>query len=305
MILIITHKDDFTADFVIEKLNKRGLEYYRFNCEDIDTKGYSFKLGEVDKIQINGLSKIDSVWFRRTKLPILTTENYGENLFLLNDYDSLLSNIYHLVSPQKWMSHPKYVYEAENKLYQLKTASTLGLKIPDTIVSNQKKEVKKFITNHNHKVIIKPLSQGRITEKNKITNIFTNIMSKEVISNIDKYDLTPAIIQPYIEKEYEIRTTIVNGKIFSVKIESQINEMTKIDWRKEKIKTIPYDLPKDINKKLIHLLKRLGLNFGAIDIIKTPSGEYYFLEINPNGQWAWIEFDTGFPIADEIINFLK
>lgn len=60
MIFIITHKDDFTVDFVIEKLNQRNINYYRFNCEDIDKKGYSFKFGNTNEFSINNISNIDS-----------------------------------------------------------------------------------------------------------------------------------------------------------------------------------------------------------------------------------------------------
>jgi glutathione synthase/RimK-type ligase-like ATP-grasp enzyme len=305
MIFIITHKDDFTTDFVVEKLNKLGIDYYRFNCEDIDEKGYSFKLGENPSFDINSITNIDTVWFRRTKLPHLKTNSEGEELFLLNEYGSLLSNLYHLLSPKKWLSHPKYVYEAENKLYQLKVAKRIGFNIPETIVTNRNIVLKEFISHHKNRVIIKPLSQGRIIEGEKVKNIFTNILDDKFIKNIDKYSLTPSIIQPYIEKEYELRVTVVNNKVFSAKIDSQTNENAKIDWRKEKIKSVSYDLPSKIAKKCVLLRNELNLHFGAIDLIKTKNGEYVFLEINPNGQWAWIEFDTGLPISDEIIKFLN
>jgi len=116
--------------------------------------------------------------------------------------------------------------------------------------------------------------------------------------------LTPSIFQEYIEKDYELRITVVGERVFSAKVESQHNEKTKIDWRKEKLKFTEYKLPDAISKKCVLLLKTLDLNFGAIDLIKTKSGEYIFLEINPNGQWAWIEFDTKLEISEAIISFL-
>lgn len=304
MIFIITHKNDFTTDFVIEKLNKQGIDYYRFNCEDIDNKSYSFQIGQSNSFDINSVTHIDSVWFRRTKLPNLETISSGEKLFLLNEYDSLLSNLYHLLSPEKWLSQPKYVYEAENKLYQLKLSKKVGFNIPETLVSNSKELVKDFISHHKNKVIIKPLSQGRIIEGETVRNIFTNILDDTYVKNIDEYSLTPSILQPYIEKDYEVRVTVVGEKVFSAKIDSQTNANAKIDWRKEKIKSVSYNLPNDISQKCVLLVKELNLQFGAIDLIKTKNGNYVFLEINPNGQWAWIEFDTGLPISDEIIKFL-
>jgi glutathione synthase/RimK-type ligase-like ATP-grasp enzyme len=67
----------------------------------------------------------------------------------------------------------------------------------------------------------------------------------------------------------------------------------------------PHNLPDEISKKVINLVHRLGLNFGAIDIILTPDQRYVFLEVNPNGQWGWVEDLTGLPISDAIIDLLS
>lgn len=304
MIFIITHKNDYTVDFVIEKLNKRNISYYRFNCEDIDKKGYSFKFGSSNEISINNIKKTDSIWFRRTKLPEIKGSSDSEKLFILNDYDTLLSNLYHLIETDKWMSRPKDVYDAENKLLQLKIAQEIKFIIPETIVTSSKEDLRRFLKTHNNRVIIKPINQGRINEIGGFKNIFTNILSLEHIENLEQYDLTPSIFQTYIEKDYEIRVTVVDGQVFSAKVESQENEKTKIDWRKEKLKFIEYKLPDDISKKCLLLVEKLNLNFGAIDLIKSKNGDYVFLEINPNGQWAWIEFDTNLAISEAIISFL-
>lgn len=306
MILIITHKLDYTADFVIDKLNQLNIEYYRFNCEDVDKSNYNFKIdSNKTNFSLHGFEVIDSVWFRRTKLPDLEIENNAEKLYLLNDYDTLLENMYHLLPTKKWLSFPPNVYRAENKLLQLQIASNLGFIIPSTIVTNSKDELIEFSKNHYTSLIIKPINQGRIKYKGEIKNIFTNKIEKKHIESINDFSLTPAIIQNYIEKALELRITVVNDNVFAAKVESQNNEQTKIDWRKEKLKFQNYALPKEIEQKCIELLKRLDISFGAIDMIKTPAGEYVFLEINPNGQWAWIELDTGLKISDAIIKFLN
>ncbi|WP_345005774.1 hypothetical protein [Snuella lapsa] len=111
------------------------------------------------------------------------------------------------------------------------------------------------------------------------------------------------IFQNEISKEYELRVTVVNGKIFAAKIDSQSNDNTKLDWRKGRLKFSRYRLPQHIEEMCLRITSKLNLNFGAIDLIKTKNN-YVFLEINPNGQWVWIENDTGLNISDEIINFL-
>ena len=307
MIFIITHKEDFTADYIVDKLNAASIEYHRFNCEDIQSNGYEFQIGEKTTTLISKISKIDSVWFRRTKLPNLNidTLSEAERHHLLSEYDALLSNIYHLIDARRWMSIPNNVYLAENKLLQLKMATQLGFETPETLVTSDKNSLKSFAIKHDHDLIIKPLDQGRINDANGIKNIFTNQLKKEHLDNIDEFTLTPSIFQPRIRKEFELRITVIGDKVFVAKVDSQIKEETKVDWRKQKLKFIKYDLPPDISYKCVELVKNLGLSFGAIDMIKSKNGEFVFLEINPNGQWAWIEFDTGLAISDEIINFLN
>lgn len=113
----------------------------------------------------------------------------------------------------------------------------------------------------------------------------------------------PVIIQSYIQKEFELRVTVVKDKVFACAIYSQSSERTREDWRRYDIPNTPhkiYKLPKQIEQKCVDIVKKLGLEFGCIDMIVTPGGEFIFLEINPNGQWLWIEHLTGLPIGDAI-----
>ncbi|MBC6367580.1 MULTISPECIES: MvdC/MvdD family ATP grasp protein [unclassified Algoriphagus] len=305
MILIITHKEDYTADFLIEKLNRKKIEYYRLNCEDIFSTLYSINPLSSNPLNIVGNSKFDSVWFRRFKLPAFDEINSQERLYLLKDFETLFSNIFEILSPKVWISKPEKIYRAENKLLQLTEARNTGFHIPETLVTNNHLEFLNFYNNHEKKLIIKPIRQGRIEMTDGFKNIFTNIIQPEIIENIHDFDLTPCIFQKQIKKQYELRITVVKNKLFTVKIDSQSNQNTSIDWRKEKVPLIPFTLPTEIGLKCIELVEKLGLSFGAIDMIYDIDGRYVFLEVNPNGQWAWIELETGLPISDAIISLLS
>lgn len=303
MILIITHKTDFTADFVINKLNQRNISYKRFNCEDIFLSSFTVKFNS--KFQYSILNEVNykSVWFRRTKLPEIKNLSGEERLYILNETDSFLKNLYSSL-PAKWLSQPDSVYKAENKFLQLKTAQQIGFLIPETIITNSKSELKEFFNQNNENIIIKPISQTRIQYNESAAFIFTNPVTKKVIEEIEKYDLTPCIFQQNISKEYEVRATVVRDEVFAAAVYSQEDNETKTDWRKKKLKFVETTLPNEIKQLCVQLLKKLNLEFGAIDLIKTPEGKYVFLEINPNGQWAWIENQTGQKISEAIINFL-
>ena len=301
MILIITHKEDYTSDFIINKLNQRNIKYKRLNCEDIIENIFT-----VDKnlnFTFDGETSFTSVWFRRTKLPNIEHQNITEKLYLLNEYEALLKNLFFTINA-KWVSDPYSIYQAENKLYQLKIASDLGFKIPNTLVTNSKENLKKFYFENSKNVIIKPLSQSKINNDNETEFIFTNILKEEHINQIDVYDLTPCIYQERIEKAIELRVTVVGENVFSAGVNSQTLETTKTDWRKDKLEFFIEDVPTKIKEKCILLVKNLNLKFGAIDLIKDKNDNYIFLEINPNGQWAWIENETGLKISDSIINLL-
>ncbi len=66
----------------------------------------------------------------------------------------------------------------------------------------------------------------------------------------------------------------------------------------------PADLPDDIALKVRAFMRRMGLWFGCLDMIIQPDGTYVFLEINPNGQWLWIQECTGLPLLEEFTNLL-
>jgi glutathione synthase/RimK-type ligase-like ATP-grasp enzyme len=300
-ILIITHKEDYTSDFVINKLNQRNIKYKRFNCEDIINKNY--KIDNNFKLEFDGETNFGSVWFRRTKLPNIEYQNPTERAYLLSEYESLLKNLFSTIDA-KWLSNPFCIYQAENKLYQLKVAKNLGFKTPNTLVTNSKEDLKTFYFNNSKNVVIKPLSQSRINNSNETEYIFTNILKEQHIEELDKFDLTPCIFQEKIEKSIELRVTVVGENVFTAGVNSQILEATKTDWRKEKLEFYTEEIPNEIKEKCIALVKILNLRFGAIDLIKDKEGNYIFLEINPNGQWAWIENETGLEISDSIINEL-
>lgn len=303
MILIITHKTDYTVDFVINKLNKQNIPYRRFNCEDILASDLSIHFSKKIEYSILGKSHFNSVWFRRTQLPEINGLSGGEKLYVLNEIDSLIKNLLSILDV-KWLSKPMHVYNAENKLLQLKIAQEIGFEIPPTVITTSKEELRKFYKENEENIIIKPIAHTRIDDANNASFIFTNEVLESHIKNLDQYDLTPCIFQRNIAKQYEVRVTVVGDKVFAAAVNSQNETDTKTDWRKLKLPFYKIELPGDVKDKCVEIVKLLGLEFGAIDLIKDNNGNYVFLEINPNGQWVWIENDTGLEISNAIIENL-
>lgn len=140
------------------------------------------------------------------------------------------------------------------------------------------------------------------------TSVYTSRINWEDLQDDDEIRIAPVIYQKHLKKKYDIRVTVVGEKVFSAAIDSQKIPSAVLDWRKtetENITHLDHQLPEDIEAKCIAFLKNLGLSYGAIDFVLTPENDYYFLEINPNGQWVWLEDRLGFSISDEIANWLN
>ena len=316
MILLITNRADITSDFIVNGLNKEGFEYYRLNTEDIGSRVLvSFDLARNENLlwdsktnrQVD-LNKINSVYFRRPKLPLLEKEemSQGEQKFVQSEFAYTLEGLYKILADRYWINNIYAIREAENKLYQLKLAQHIGLNIPDTIVTSIPNRASEFINSHGN-CIVKPVKTGLIEDKESQKYIFTTELPSKESVFVDRVRYCPTLIQMKIDKAYDIRLTMVGVKIFPARINSQAFEETKVDWRKGDRIDLQYeklDLPRAIQSKCQLLLEKLNLRFGAIDLVIDKNGKIYFLEINPNGQWAWIEKRLGYAISREIISLL-
>jgi glutathione synthase/RimK-type ligase-like ATP-grasp enzyme len=209
------------------------------------------------------------------------------------------------------MNHPLYARNLleHNKLFQLKLAEASGLIIPDTVITNSSDHLIEFCENHNGSIAVKTLRSSVFQETDGVADgIYTNRVSIDYLKDhIGDISLAPIMAQEYVSKKLEFRVTIVGENIFACAIHSQDSERTKDDWRRydfTKVKHESYNLPQKIKTALLKFMKACHLTFGAIDMILTPEEKYVFLEVNPNGQYGWIEDLTGLPISDTIAKLL-
>ncbi|MDN3597666.1 hypothetical protein QWY89_03350 [Mucilaginibacter myungsuensis] len=312
--MLITNKGDITTDFVVSKLTSLRVAFYRLNTEEIGksvqvsltVNNGHFYLYDISKgIAIN-LCEVKSVYFRRPEIHVTNnTLTSGQKEFIKAELLYTLEGIYRILGNAFWISNVYDIRNAENKLFQLILAKELGFEIPNSIISNHPKQVEAFYSENNSLCIIKPIKSGLVGTNNEEGVIFT---SKVEINkqNLERTRECPIYLQNLIEKQADIRVTIVGTKLFPAFIHSQANEEARVDWRKtdEILEYSQISLPLDLVKRCQALTKKLNLNFAAIDFVLDQLGNYIFLEINPNGQWAWIEKQLNFKISDEIASLL-
>jgi glutathione synthase/RimK-type ligase-like ATP-grasp enzyme len=216
-----------------------------------------------------------------------------------------LEGLYKILENSFWLNNVYKIRNAENKIYQLLLAKEIGFSIPDSLITNIPDKASYFFKEKNSSCILKPIKSGLVEGEIEEGVIFTN----EIILNHDnaqRIASCPTYFQNLVNKKGDVRITAVGDSLYPAFIHSQDENDSKTDWRKsvKLLKHSTFKLPDDISNKCIKLLKRLELNFGAIDFILDEDDNLIFLEINPNGQWAWIEKRLNYPISKEITKIL-
>ncbi len=306
-ILFITNKLDISVDYLISKLKLKTKKNLRIDSEDINR--IDFKINPNGEFLINkkrkkyNLKSVRSVVFKRTPTKFDFNKDDSNQKYLNNERKHFFEGLYLCLKDAKWINPMFATHIAERKIFQLNQAKLLGLQTPNSIVTNNSLTAHKFLQQHK-KSIIKPISNGLQVVNNDIYSIYTSEIKKDFFNLYKESDLfeTPVFLQEKIENKSDIRVVIINKNIFTVRIDK--NDKSEVDWRKPEIlKTYSkINLPKKLSNLLIRLNESFDLIYSAIDLIETPNGEFIFLEINPVGEWVWLESELDLNISQILIN---
>ncbi|NDW11264.1 MvdC/MvdD family ATP grasp protein, partial [Dysgonomonas sp. 520] len=189
-VLIITNKNDLTSDFVVKRLKERAIYFYRFNTEELskscfltfDFQKNLFILSDTILNRQFNLKEFTSVYFRRPELPSIdsTDLSNGEILFLRNEFYYTLEGLYKILKDSYWISPVYAIREAENKVYQLELAKSIGFNIPNTIVTNIYTDSLDFYDTNNTNCIVKPIKSGLIEDETTPKVVFTNLLKEKL-----------------------------------------------------------------------------------------------------------------------------
>jgi glutathione synthase/RimK-type ligase-like ATP-grasp enzyme len=157
-------------------------------------------------------------------------------------------------------------------------------------------------------MVMKTLSSFAIYEQGEQKVVFTSPVQSQDLDHLDDLRYCPATFQEQVSKALELRATVVGDRVFTAAIDSQRSERARFDWRRDGLGLIddwePYRLPVEVEESLLKLMRFFGLNYGAADFILTPDGRHVFLEVNPVGEFFWLERNPGFPISATLADLL-
>ncbi|WP_445524370.1 ATP-grasp ribosomal peptide maturase [Streptomyces cyslabdanicus] len=307
-VLVVTEPNDVTADMVITHLNRLGVPVARFNPTDVGVAlTVSARFGSCPApvagqlrtpSRTVNLEHVRAVYWRRPVWPAFEHLEDADARFAAAQVRYGLGGSLYAVQNCLWVNNPLRNAAADYKPAQLAVAHRLGLTVPPTLVTNDPDEARRFIRAHRrviHKTLRwTPYERGGVG----LTSWAEPVHADELT---DTVRVTPHLFQARVDKVADLRVLIVGRQAFAVRIDSGL-----LDWRKDYsvLKYSVVDLPTGLERTLLAYLDHFGLVTGSFDLAVDRDGEPHWLELNPNGQWGWLEEKTGLKMAAAFADLL-
>jgi hypothetical protein len=243
-------------------------------------------LGEIAANEISGL------WWRRPRWPDpdkVIAHPTASRVAAAESWQAIVGSL--MATVKNVFNEPAKSAAAAVKLFQLEMAAFMGLRVPRTLVTNDPEQARSFVENQSAGAICKMLSgatAGPGFETHRL----------EKLDDLWRIKNCPIFLQEYVAGEHDVRVTVIGERVFSARIEFE-KDQNCIDTHFTSKSISETRLPLDIEVKITSLVRTHGLVYSAVDL-RYSNGEYTFFELNPEGQYLWIEIESGLPISAEI-----
>jgi hypothetical protein len=245
------------------------------------------------------LADIAGLWWRRTGYPVKSYDERSKTSALSVAHAerqvAIAGTLYGLV--ENSFNDPGKSRQAAHKPAQLTRAQALGLRVSETLITNDPVAAKNFHERMGGETIYKMFhSPG-------VGMYATRRLRTEDLESIDRLISCPAIFQEWIGGEFDIRATIVGDRVFAARISfDPLGD--RIDTRFVETEITPWALPANIEAALVQMVADFGLVYSAVDMRYSDDLGYVFFESNPEGQYLWLEIEAKLEISHAIASRL-
>ena len=312
-VLVLAQDFDRTADHVVRELTVGGVPVLR-----VDLSWFPQRLSidaELREGRWTGrlctphrqvaLEDIRSIWHRSPAafdLPVgmSTPERVHAHREGKIGLGGVLASL-----PVLWANHPGRSADAVYKPLQLAVAAGCGLRVPRTLISNSAAAAHRFADQSATGAVIKMLGAGTIHEDHSRKVSFTHRLTGGDLDDLAGFDVTCHQMQDWVPKSREARVVVIGETLFTVGIHAG-SAASHVDWRSDH-SAVDYERlepPGEVTAGIGRLMVRLGLVYGALDFVIGPDGSWTFLEINPGGQFGWLQLHTGLPMTATLAGLL-
>lgn len=316
-VLILTSDADLTADRVAAELALRGVPVVRLDPAEFPQRmsmsaristgqGWSGDL-TADSGDLVSLSAVRTVLHRRpTQFQMDERMSAPERAFAYGEARRGFGGVLTALAHCRWINDPAAAMRAEYKPVQLAAASDCGLTIPETLITSDPQAAHAWAKELARPIVYKPLSGLFHGDEGQVRALYTTAVDDPDDLLDPALARTAHLFQEQIPKEFEARAVVVAGKVFTVRIDAATDE-AQADWRSDydALTYAPIELSSAVATALVELHERLGLVYGAVDLIHDSAGRWVLLETNQRGEWGWLESETGAPIAEAFADLME
>lgn len=300
-VAIVTCRNDIHALAV----QRRYQELFGGTCAIVEadglagSNGLTWRLGRAAQLvpvvgeESIDVSDIDAIWYRRAHMPqIVSSEDPDHRQFIDNSCSAVLHGVLETSFTGTWISPPDATHRAENKINQLCAAAAAGLAVPRTLISQDPSEVRDFVSEMNRAVVMKGL---RFSKRQPLLTL--KVEPHQLLDDA-AIRLCPTIFQELVPGERHVRV-LCAGEMHAMAVETP-----DLDWRPRlDADARPFELDPGTQRRVRHLLDLLELRMGVLDF-KFRGDEPVFLEINPQGQFLFMEAMSGMDLTSPLVRFL-
>lgn len=301
----MTNEEDVGADYVVRELGARGVNVVRLNTERAPDWRLRIEPGLAWEVRSPSRSltatECAGVWWRRIELPARPAGvEDGEAQALGRQWRTFFAGLETVPGP-RWVSSPAAIDVAENKARQLTAARGVGLLIPDTVWTNDRAAAERLIDTEDA-AVVKSVATA-YWETDAVPHfVFARTANAKYLPEAESFAGAPVCFQLPITPKDDVRVTVVGDRYFAAAREAGVND--PLDWRLgDDTRWHAIEIPEDVGLRCTELTTRLSLRFSGIDLARDAAGTYWFIELNPNGEWGWLEA-SGLPIAAAIADEL-
>ena len=309
-VLVLGSRYDLSCDYVVSALRRSGHTYFRLNSEDLPS--YSLCLDPCRRrlschtkdvrVEVDS-DRLASVYFRRPTF-LREASQVGrrpEEQFLRAQWGAFQRNLM-VFDTARWVNHPTQTYEAEHKMIQLRTAHEVGFDIPLTSCLNSER----FLGHQVSDSLVAIKGLDTVLVRTDTTEVFgyTNLMFRDELEEAELRG-APLVAQQALTDKLDLRVTVVEDEWWCASVTEGGSGIAG-DWRLKQSNVVfsEFALPHEVGVRCVELTRRLGLSFSAIDLALSDD-RFFFLEVNPTGEWAWLQEEAQFPIACKLAELLR
>lgn len=309
MILLLTNSSDATSDYLEGEIASAGIELVRYDTDkDLQKTQFSYSnnhmLMQWRNVELRP-EDVSHVVYRRPKpfLPNISGDKFQVQ-HVGDEWAEVWESFLAEIPFGLWINHPSRNFESSHKIEQLSRAKKSGLQVPQTIVTSIPGLALDFFRQFAKGVIVKPLASGYIERDapEDDTIIYTRAFQEDDIKIIDRIKSCPVMFQERIDKSIDVRLTALDGQMVAVGLKAyDVRGEQRLDIRRYNMADVVYEeieIPLEVQAKVKTLINSYDIRFAAIDFAIDIKGEWIFFEINPNGQWAWMDLCAEFRIID-------